>query len=76
MIFVFIVAVDKQELTRITSLLKRTYVELDDGWITPFNGFKYKKFNTSNTWPKCREFCQSLGGDLVVYGIRDSAVKK
>ena len=74
--FVFIVAADQLELTRITSLLKRTYVELDNGWITPFNGFQYKKFNTSNTWPKCRAFCQNLGGDLVVHGIRDSVIKK
>jgi len=51
--------------------LLRGYVELDDGWIAPFNGYQYKRTPRSQTWEESRRTCQNWGGDLAVFGIRD-----
>jgi len=68
---------DKKEipLNDITRALQRGYMELDDGWITPFNGYQYKvNFNEQN-WEESRSVCQSWGGDLIVYGFQDHAAR-
>jgi len=62
-------------LRNITRALQRGYMELDNGWITPFNGYKYKVTPDQRTWNESRRVCQSWGGDLIVHGFRDYAVR-
>ena len=57
-----------------TALVQRGYLELDDGWITPLNGYQYKITPTSQSWDDGRRICQSWGGDLIVYGFQDIAI--
>jgi len=47
------------------------YMELEDGWITPFNGYQYTVIDHLQTWDESRSVCQSWRGDLIVYGFRD-----
>jgi len=56
----------------ITRVFQRGFMELEDGWITPFNGYQYK---TTPNLGCCRSVCQSWGGDLIVHGIRDHAAR-
>jgi len=49
---------------------------LDDGWISPFNGYQYKLNPNEQVWDASRSVCQSRGGDLIVHGFRDYAVKE
>ena len=49
-------------------------MELDDGWIAPFNGYQYKATMRSQSWDESRSICQSWGGDLIVYGFRDLTI--
>jgi len=49
------------------------YVELDDGWISPLNGYQYKVIHTRQTWNESQSICQSWGGDIIVHGFRDHA---
>ena len=58
-----------------TAALLRGYVELPDGWISPFNGYQYKLTPSLQSWVSTRSICQSWGGDLVVYGVRDFRTK-
>jgi len=51
------------------------YIELDDGWIFPFNGYQYKAILIRNSYDVSQTICQNLGGDLIVYGFRDDAVR-
>ena len=44
---------------------------MEDGWVSPLNGFQYKKTSITQTWQKSREVCQSWGADLASYGIQD-----
>ena len=57
-----------------TRALLRGYMELDDGWMTPLNGYEYKANLSLLTWDESRRNCQRWGGDLVVYGVRDVVV--
>jgi len=59
-----------------TASLLRGFVELDDGWIAPFNGFQYKMNVKKRTWIDSRKICQSWGGDHIVYGFRDDNVRQ
>jgi len=59
----------------ITRALQRGFMELDDGWITPFNGYQYKVNNNRLTWNDSRSVCQSWGGDLIVHGFRDHSLR-
>ena len=45
-------------------------MELDDGWITPLNGFQYKHVNTTQSWNSSRVLCREMGGDLATHGIQ------
>ena len=54
---------------------KRGYMELDDEWIAPFNGYQYKATPNFQPWDASRNLCQSWGGDLIVHGFRDHAVR-
>ena len=58
-----------------TSALLHGYVELEDGWIAAFNGYKYKANLDQQSWDDSRSVCQSWGGDLIVYGFQDPAVR-
>jgi len=51
------------------------YMHLDDGWITPFNGYQYKETSTIQSWEDSRTICKNWGGDLAVYGVRDIAIR-
>jgi len=57
-----------------TALL-RGYIELDDGWIAPFNGYQYKVTANRQNWEESRSLCQSWGGDLIVHGFQDHVVR-
>jgi len=59
----------------ITRDLRRGYMELDDGWITPFNGYQYKASLNRQTWDESRSVCQSWEGDLIVHGFRDHTAR-
>ena len=50
-------------------------MELKDGWVAPFNGYQYKITPNYQSWVASRNVCQSLGGDLIVHGFRDHAVR-
>ena len=54
----------------------RGYVELEDGWISPFNGYQYKVNDTRQSWNESRIACQSWGGDLIVHGFRDHTARQ
>ena len=56
--------------------LQREYMELDDGWVAPFNGYQYKRTPNSQSWDETRSLSQSWGGDLIVHGFRDYAVRE
>jgi len=60
----------------ITRFLQRGFMELDDGWITPFNGYQYKVNVNTQTWDESRIVCQSWGGELIVHGFRDHTAKE
>ena len=61
---------------KITIALRLGYMELDDGWITPFNGYRYKIFpEKANTWEESQMICLNEGGDLIVHGFRDVSVR-
>ena len=57
-----------------TAIVQRGYMELDDGWITPLNGYQYKATPNSQTLDQGRTICQNWGGDLIVYGFQDVAI--
>ena len=54
------------------------YIALEDGWIrlSPSTGYQYKNTQTAQTWNKSRETCQNMGGDLIVYGIQETKIRK
>ena len=56
-------------------ILLRGFVELDDGWISPLNGYQYKVNQTRQTWDESRTMCQNLGGDLIVHGFQDPTAR-
>jgi len=60
----------------ITRLLQRGFMEFDDGWITPFNGYQYKVNVNFQTWDESRIVCQSWGGELIIHGFRDHTAKE
>ena len=54
---------------------QRGYLELEDGWVAPGNGYQYKVNLNSSTWDESRSVCQGWGGDLIVYGFQDFSTK-
>ena len=55
--------------------LHRGYIELNDGWFSPFNGYQYKVARRAS-WQNSRNSCQSMGADLVVYGVQDTNTRR
>ena len=49
---------------------------LDDGWFTPFNGYQYQKTPQSEGWIESRRQCQNWGATLIVFGVRDTNIRK
>jgi len=54
----------------------RGYVEIDDGWIAPFNGYQYKLTASRHSWQEKQGTCQSWGGDLIVHGFQDPTARE
>jgi len=55
--------------------LQSGYMELDNGWITPFNGYQYKISTEKLSWDTGRHVCQGWEGDLIAHGFRDHAAR-
>ena len=53
------------------SVLKGGVIELEDGWITPLNGYQYKLTTTTGSWSESREKCKLWNADIIVYGFID-----
>ena len=53
------------------AVIRRGFLLLDDGWISPLNGFQYKLTTTYQSWYSSRSQCQGMGGDLATHGIQD-----
>ena len=53
------------------AVIRRGFLQLDDGWISPLNGFQYKIVAASGGWQYSRNACQTVGGDLATHGIQD-----
>ena len=54
-----------------SAVIRRGFLQLDDGWISPLNGFQYKITTTAQTWHRSRSLCQGMGGDLATHGLQD-----
>jgi len=54
----------------------RRRIPLEDGWITPHNGFQYKNTPNFLGWEEARRICLSWGADLTVYGVREEGFRK
>ena len=57
-------------------MLQTGYLELEDRWITPFNGFQYKYNTTRKNWADARTACYEMGGDLASFGIWDIQTRR
>ena len=57
------------------SALHRGYIELNDGWFSPFNGYQYKIARRAS-WQNSRSSCQLMRADLVVYGVQDTHTRR
>ena len=66
--------VKKNIADNLTRALHQGYMEMDDGWIAPFNGYQYKAIMEPQSWEESRSICRSWGGDLIVYGVRDLTI--
>ena len=64
------------EISNISTALNQGYLELEDGWISPLNGFQYKRTFINQSWSENRNICQSWGGDLASHGIQDFYTRK
>jgi len=42
-------------------------MEMDDGWIAPFNGYQYKITPNKTSWDTTRSLCQNWDGDIIVH---------
>ena len=51
------------------------YFTLDDGIISPMNGYQYKAVHHKQPWEDARELCKVWGGDLIDYGFRNLETK-
>ena len=41
------------------------YLEVSDGWVSPFNGIQYKYFSDeAANWTSASEFCSNMKGSL------------
>lgn len=52
------------------------YNILDDGWIAPFNGYKYKIVENIVSWHEARSTCQSYGSDLASFGVPSAKTRR
>ena len=73
--FSILVEINVCHVDDLERLMQQGYVELEDGWIAPGNGYQYKADLTNSTWEECRSICQGWGGDLIVYGFQDFSTK-
>jgi len=58
-----------------TAALIRGEIQLEDGWFSPLSGYQYKATPNEQSWEESRSICQSWGGDLIVYGVRNASIK-
>ena len=54
-----------------SAVIRRGFLRLDDGWISPLNGFQYKIVAANGGWQNGRGACQTVGGDLATHGIQN-----
>ena len=54
-----------------SAVIRRGFLQLDDGWISPLDGFQYKSIANGQSWQSSRSKCQEIGGDLATHGIQD-----
>ena len=58
-------------LDGLAETFKHGFVELEDGWIAPMNGFQYKMSSSWQTWENSRMTCESWNGDLIAHGFQN-----
>ena len=62
------------------SMIKKIFsngILFSDGWFTSLHGYQYKNTSSNGkTWEESRRICQNWGGDLMVHGVRDPAIRK
>ena len=54
-----------------SAVIRRGFLQLDDGWISLLNGFEYKLITASQTWYSSQSQCQEMGGDLATHGLKE-----
>ena len=55
----------------VTAAFYNGYFTLNDGIISPMNGYQYKAGHYRQSWEDARESCKVWGGDLLDYGFRN-----
>ena len=59
-----------------SAVIRRGFMQLDDGWISPLNGFQYKFITLGRDWQYSRSVCQGMGGDLATHGLQDWGIRR
>ena len=52
------------------------YYILENGWITPSDGYKYKRTANLRSWSESRRVCESWEGDLIQLADIAATVRK